>query len=251
MKNFGLMPEEAYSGKGRGETSHNHAEMDTILSRMMKTWVEQGVTELDERQNEVVKDILDHYYGPVPGEFMYKGRTYTAFSFAAQYLDLRPDDYIEITSYSHHPYYTKFVLEDKYNWTNDEYWNLPLADFSLITDMALDNGYTIGWDGDADDVYFDYAEGLAYMPEPIKDFPAARQTAFTDKTTELNHMMHIVGRTKDMGAKWYYIKNSWGKYSNPLGGFLWMREDYFKMRTLAIIVNKKAIPAGILHKLGI
>ncbi|MBM3416396.1 MAG: hypothetical protein FJY20_08100 [Bacteroidetes bacterium] len=129
---------------------------------------------------------------------------------------------------------------------------MPLTDFSAITDSALAKGYTVAWDGDANDLYFEYGEGVAYMPGTIKDFRVERQTAFEDQTTQLNHMMHIVGKAKDKnGDTWYYIKNSWGHYSNPLGGFIWMREDYFKMRTLAVIVNKNAIPFGIRRKLGL
>lgn len=252
IKNFGLVPEEVYSGKGQGEFNHNHADMDTIFSWFVKDCVEKGITELNEKQNAIVDSVLNHYLGPVPLEFVYKGRTYTPHSFLEQYLGFNPDDYVEVTSYTHHPFYTKFKLEDKYNWTGDDYYNVPLADFSRITDIALDNGYTIGWDGDAEDEYFDFAEGLAYMPEKISNFQTQRQVAFQDQTTLLNHMMHIVGKTTDRGGgKWYYVKNSWGDYSNSLKGFLFMRDDYFKMRTVAIIVNKKIIPSDIRAKLGI
>lgn len=250
MKNFGMVPEEMYSGKGRGELNHNHGEMDTIISRSVRNWVNKGDTVLSPVQRSFIENLLNKYYGTIPATFLYKGKIYNPKSYLEDYLGIDPDDYVEVTSYSHHPWYSKFVLEDKYNWTADEYWNVPLADFSLITDIALDNGYSVGWDGDANDPYFDYNEGLAYMPASIQDFRTARQTAFKDKSTELDHMMHIVGRTRKMGDTWYYIKNSWG-VSNLLGGFMWMREDYFKMRTLAIIVNKAAIPAEIRKKLGL
>lgn len=252
MKNYGMVPEEAYSGKGRGELLHDHSNLDTLFSWFIKDCLDMGTAELTDRQNFLVDSVLDHYLGPVPSEFVYKDKTYTPYSFAEQFLGFNPDDFAEITSYSHHPFYTKFVLEDKYNWTGDEYWNVPLNDFSMITNIALDNGYTVGWDGDAEDEYFDYTEGLAYMPETIKDFSTQRQIAFENQTTLLDHMMHIVGRTTDGNGKiWYYIKNSWGDNTNPLGGFMFMREDYFKMRTVAIIVNKAAIPADIRKKLGI
>jgi bleomycin hydrolase len=250
MKNYGAMPEEAYNGMGRGENNHNHEEMDTVLSGLVKYIVGLGITEVNSGQRQIIDSILDSYYGKIPASFAYKGKTYTPQTYLKNYLGINPDDYVEITSYTHHPFYTKFVLEDKYNWTADEYWNVPIKDFEDITKIALDNGYTVGWDGDAADEYFDYIEGIAYMPSPIKNMQAARQTAFEDKTTELNHMMHIVGRTKEMGNVWYYIKNSWGN-TNSLGGYLWMREDYFKMRTLAIIVNKNAIPFGIRQKMGL
>lgn len=249
IKNFGMVPEEIYSGKGRGEVNHNHAEMDTLLSYLVKECIANDVTALSVNQKFFVDSVLDSYYGKIPASFSYKNKTYTPQSYLTEYLGIKPDDYIEVTSYTHHPFYTKFVLEDKYNWTGDEYWNVPLNDFSAITDSALKNGFTVGWDGDAQDDYFDYIEGLAYMPAMIKDFPSARQAAFEDKSTELDHMMHIVGSAKDKsGKKWYYIKNSWGN-TNTMGGFLWMRDDYFKMRTLAIIVNKAAIPTGIRRKM--
>jgi len=252
IKNFGMMPEEAYSGKGQGELNHNHADLDTVFSWFVKDCVDKGITELDEKQNTFVDSVLDYYLGTVPATFNYKGHTYTPHSFTEQFLELNPDEYIEITSYKHHPFYTKFVLEDKYNWTGDEYWNVPLSDFSLITDAALDNGYTVGWDGDAQDDYFNYTEGLAYLPEIIKDYSTERQIAFEKQTTLLDHMMHITGRKTDKNGKtWYYIKNSWGQATNALGGFMFMREDYFKIRTVAIIVNKNIIPAEIRKKLGI
>jgi bleomycin hydrolase len=250
IKNYGIVPESVYPGKARGEYNHNHAEMDTIFSHFVKNCVSRGITELNSEQDRFIDSVLDHYLGPVPTKFSYKEKIYSPKSFLEQVLKFNPDDYIEITSYTHHPFYKPFVLEDKYNWTGDAYYNVTITDFSRITDSALKNGYTIGWDGDAQDSYFDFVEGLAYMPETINNFQRARQKAFEDQTTLLDHMMHIVGRAKDKsGASWYYIKNSWGSNTNSLGGFIWMREDYFKMRTLAIIVNKAAIPAEIKKKL--
>ena len=250
MKNYGMMPEEVYSGKGRNETNHDHAEMDTLIKQVVQKWVAKGDTVLNATQRKFIENVLDEYYGKLPASFLYKAKTYTPKTYLENYLGINPDDYVEITSYTHHPFYTKFILEDKYNWTGDEYWNVPLEDFTTITNIALDNGYTVGWDGDAQDDYFDYTEGIAYMPGAIKDFAAVRQIAFEDKTTELDHMMHIAGRAMEMGNVWYYIKNSWGN-TNPLGGYMWMREDYFKMRTLAIIVNKNAIPSEIKQKSGL
>jgi len=251
VKNYGMVPEEAYSGKGRGETNHNHAELDTLLAHFVKSCDSLGITELSAEQKTGIEEMLDFYLGPVPGKFNYAGKEYTPRSFADQYLGLNPDDYVEITSYTHHPFYRPFVLEDKYNWTRDAYYNVTMEDFSCITDHALQNGFTVGWDGDADDSYFNYYEGLAWMPAPIIDFQEARQKAWEDSSTLLNHMMHITALVKDKtGKKWYYIKNSWGNYSNSLGGFLFMREDYFKIRTVAIIVNKNAVPGDIRQKLG-
>jgi bleomycin hydrolase len=157
-------------------------------------------------------------------------------------VKLNPDDYIEITSYTHHPFNTWFVLEDKYNWTGDKYYNVNIDDFKKITHEALDKGYTVGWDGDADDPDFHFYSALAYLPEKITDQQQDRQQAFTTERTLLDHMMHIIAMVKDTtGNNWYYIKNSWGA-TNSEGGYLFMQEDYFLQRTVAIIVNKNALP---------
>jgi len=252
IKNYGIVPESAYPGKGRGEKNHNHAELDTVLSRYVKKMVNNGITSLKAGDEHFIDSVLDHFLGPVPGSFSYQGKIFTPMRFLREMLQVDPDDYLEITSYTHHPFYRPFMLEDKYNWTGDAYYNVPLADFSRITDSALKQGHTIGWDGDADDPDFHFFEGLAYLPYPVIEFQSTRQKDFEDRSTLLDHMMHILGVVKDnRGEKWYYIKNSWGDHSNSLGGFLFMRSDYFKIRTVAIIVNKKAIPADIRMKMGL
>jgi bleomycin hydrolase len=251
IRNFGLVPEQAYPGKPTGTFFHNHAILDTLLSRFVRDQVQKGITELDARAAGYVDSVLDAHLGKVPNEFLFKGRTYTAFSFRDQFMDLDMDDYIEITSYMHHPFYKKYILEDKYNWSADEYWNVPLSDFQQITNHALASGYTVGWDGDAQDEQFDFYKGFAWLPETGKDPVETRQNAFRDQSTLLDHMMHIVGWSKDQpGKTWYYIKNSWGS-SNPFGGYLFMREDYFLVRTVAIIVNKNAVPPSIRSLMGI
>lgn len=252
IKKYGIVPEEVYTGRMEGQSSHDHAELDTLLSHFVEDCVMRGDTVMNPSQRSYVDSLLDHFLGKVPANFKYQGKVYTPLTFGKSFLGLNMDDYIEITSYTHHPFYQTFILEDKYNWTSDYYYNVPLDVFSAITDSALQKGYTVGWDGDADDEYFQFYNGLAWLPQTSQYDQARRQAAFEDQTTLLNHMMHIVAVTKDKYAnKWYYVKNSWGNYSNSLGGFLFMREDYFKVRTVAIIVNKKAIPVSIRQKMGI
>lgn len=252
IKNYGMMPESAYSGKLNGEIDHNHNDLDTVMKQYVEKLLSEGKTKTDSADLIYINNVFDKYLGKIPATFIYNGKTFIAKTFAEKELGFNPDDYVEVTSYTHHPFYKPFILEDKYNWTFDQYYNVPVNDFSRITDSALKNNYTVGWDGDADDPYFKYFDGLAYLPNAIKDFQKERQQAFEDQSTLLNHMMHIVALEKDKyGKKWYYIKNSWGSYSNGLGGYIFMRDDYFKIRTVAIIVNKKAIPADIRKKLGI
>ncbi len=249
IRNHGIVPESAYSGKGRNELNHDHSEMDTAISHYVKDLVSQGVRSLSSVQMNEIDSIQDHYMGRLPWDFTYNGKVYSAVNFSKEVLGLNMDDYAEITSYTHHNFYSSFVLEDKYNWTKDKYYNVPLDEFSAITDSALANGFTVGWDGDATDEGFKYGDGLAYLPPLGSDLQMARQVAFLNESTQLDHMMHIVGSVKDRkGDKWYYIKNSWGT-NNGLGGFLFMREDYFKIRTVAIIVNKAAIPVSIRDKM--
>lgn len=252
MKQYGMVPEEVYAGKGRGERNHDHNEMDTLLSHFVQQCIDAGVTELASGQQHFIDSVLDHYYGTVPEKFIYKGKEYTPVSYLENFLQIDPADFIEITSYTHHPFYAAFVLEDKYNWTGDSYYNVPADVFTAITDNALKLGYTAGWDGDADDEGFDYYNGLAFLPDTSHHIQQDRQAAFENQSTLLNHMMHIVAAVRDArGHKWYYIKNSWGSSTNGQGGYLYMNASYFIMRTVAVIVNKRAIPETIRKKLHI
>jgi len=252
MKNYGMVPENVYTGNPKPGLQHNHGNLDTVISHFVKKMLHDGVTKLNERHNKFVDSVLDYYLGIVPTQFKHNGKNITPKIYLKEVLEINPDDYLEITSYTHHPFYTKFVLEDKYNWTGDAYYNVTMDDFSSITDNALKNGYTVEWDGDAEDANFNFNEGLAWMPDPITDYQQYRQEAFKNESTLLDHMMHIVGSANDKyGTKWYYVKNSWGNTTNKLGGYMFMREDYFKIRTVAIIVNKNAIPLPILKKLSL
>lgn len=252
MKNYGMVPAEVYTGKAHGELLYDHTVLDTAINRFVRSMLSAGVTVLNKEQLAYADSLLDEYLGKVPATFIYKGMKYSPKTFLSSYLKINPDDYIEITSYTHHPFYTRFILEDKYNWTSDYYYNVPISDFTTITNTALSKGYTVGWDGDAEESGFDFKDGLAYLGNPIDDYQQERQRTLDDKTTAIDHMMHIVGLSYDkFGKPWYYIKNSWGTYNNILNGFLFMSEDYFKIKTGAIIVNRNIIPPAIKKKMGI
>ena len=250
MKNYGMVPESAYDGRPNGETHHNHAELDTVISRFIRSMLQDNVTALNTRQEIYVDSVLDHYLGKVPASFIYKEKEYTPVSFLHNYLQLNPGDYIEITSYTHHPFYTTFILEDKYNWASDYYYNVPINDFTNITNHALQNGYTVGWDGDVEETGFDFHAGIASLDYRIPDFQKERQTTFEDKTTAIDHMMHIIAQVRDKDDKpWYYVKNSWGNNNNALHGFLFMSDAFFKIKTGAIFVNKNAIAPALRKKM--
>ena len=251
IKQYGMMPESAYSGKIHGEVNHNHSELDTIMKYYVDELLTKHKKTLSPSDLTFLNTTLDNYLGKVPSTFMFNGKKYTPKTFAKDALGFAPDDYIEITSYTHHPFYEKFILEDKYNWTKDNYYNVPLEDFMEITNTAINNNYTVCWDGDATDDGFQFAKGLAWLTYPVTNFQTERQRTYENKSSELDHMMHITGIAKDKdNATWYHLKNSWGT-ANNLGGYLFMKADYFKIKTIAIIVNKNAIPAGIRKKMKI
>jgi len=251
IKQYGMMPESAYSGKIHGEVNHNHSELDTIMKYYVEELLAKHKKTLSPSDLNFLNTTLDNYLGKVPPTFLFNGKTYIPKTFAKEALGFDPDDYLEITSYTHHPFYEKFILEDKYNWTKDNYYNVPLEDFMEITNTAINNNYTVCWDGDATDDGFRFDNGLAWLTYPVTNFKTERQRTYENKSSELDHMMHITGIAKDKNnATWYQLKNSWGT-ANNLGGYLFMRDDYFKIKTIAIIVNKNAIPLSIRRKMNI
>jgi bleomycin hydrolase len=250
LKNYGAIPESMYSGKTKGKKVHNHALLDTTIDHYVKQLVKQNITKLSNENRIYIDSVLDEHLGFVPADFDVEGVSYTPQTYLANYLKFNINNYIEITSYTHHPFFTSFILEDKYNWTSDKYYNLPIEDVISITNSVLKKGNTVGWDGDVDDSTFLYEKGLAYLPMEITNYQQERQFTFTDSTTDIDHLMHIVAIVKDKNAQdWYYVKNSWGNYSNNLKGFLFMSKDYFVIKTSAIIINKNDLPQAIRKKL--
>lgn len=251
IKNYGLVPESVYSGKVGGLSNHDHSLLDTALTRFISKLVKQHKHEPSATDWKYITSLLDKYLGKVPAVFTVDGKLYTAKTYARDFLKINPDDYVEIMSFTHHPYYKAAVFENKYNFSFDQYMNVSFADFVTITDSALQNGYTVLWNGDATDEAFNFTNGAAFLPDTFHNIVNSRQAAFADSSSYLDHVMHIVGLTKDeQGHKWYYIKNSWGK-NNALDGYMLMDENYFAIKTAAIVVNKKAIPVAIRRKMNL
>jgi bleomycin hydrolase len=252
MKNHGMVPQAAYPGITINGSFYDHSELDTAIKQYVDALLANNITALQEPHYRYIDSVLDKYLGIVPADFNYKNQSYTPQSFAAKVTGINADDYVEITSYTHHPFYTKYILEDKYNWTGDQYYNVPMPDFSAITDNALRNGFTVCWDGDVTENSFDFYGGLAWLDFKGSNFQAERQRTLLDGSTGIDHVMHITAPVKDnRGGKWYCVKNSWGSTGNQLGGFMFMSDAYFKIKTTAIIVHKDAIPAAIRKKMGL
>ena len=271
IKKSGIVPEEIYDGKKIGEKKHNHSEMSVVLKGMLDGVVKNRGGKLTPKWFEAYNSVLDIYLGEVPTTFDYEGTSYTPQSFLEE-LEINPDDYVEITSFTHHPFYENFSLEIPDNWSFDDYYNLPLDEMIEVFDYSLENGYSIVWDGDVSDKQFSHKKGVAIVPltdwaemsdeekeknlkkpEPQKEITQEmRQQAFDNYSSTDDHLMHITGIVEDQnGAKYYITKNSWGEESNDFGGYLNMSKPYVRLRTTAILVNKKGIPKKIAKKLGI
>lgn len=255
----GLVTEEAYSGMLEGETRHNHSEMENGLKGFL-----DGVRtskQLSKKWFPAFTAILDAYLGAAPTQFSYQSKNYTPKSFAHK-LGINAEDYISITSFTHHPFYDQFILEIPDNYSNGAFYNVPLEEMMSIIDYTLLAGYTISWDGDVSEKGFSARDGIAVLPksserEDLFSIPGEeiavnqinRQENFESYSTTDDHLMHIVGIALDQtGTKYYIIKNSWGEISDH-NGYLYMSEAYMKMKTVSVMLHKDAVPMSSATKL--
>lgn len=253
---YGIMPENVYSGLKDGRISHDHAEMvsemksylDSILKLpkpIPATW-ETGFTA-----------ILDKYLGTPPANFSYNGRNYTAKTFAKDVIKFNPDDYVSLTSFTHHPFYSSFILEVPDNFSNGAYFNVPINELIDIAKDAVKNGYTVLWDTDVSNRGFMVGKGYAMRPiadsltrgniinpdlEEKKYTQDERQQLFDGLITQDDHLMHITGIGKTAkGKEFFIVKNSYGSKSGPFDGFIKVSVPYFAINTITIIVPKAAL----------
>lgn len=272
LRTDGLVPDQFYTGFAYGQKKHNHSELDAVLHGMLGALVKNPEGKLTPKWRDAVQGVIDAYLGPTPKSFEVGGKKYTPKEYAAS-LGLNADNYIEITSFTHHPFYSQFVLEVPDNWAWNTVYNVPLKEFEDIIDNALNNNYTIAWASDVSEKgMFAYKEGLAILPEKdladmtkeekeklfIEPVPQKkvtqemRQEGFDNLTTTDDHGMHIVGIAKDQnGTKYYIVKNSWGTDSNECGGYFYVSASYLLLKTTCIMVNKKAVPSSIASKMNI
>ena len=284
-KKYGVVPEEVYSGLNYGEDKHVHGELDAVLSAYVQAIVRNPNRRISTAWRQGLEGVLDAYLGVLPETFTYKGKTYTPKSFA-QSLGISPDDYIGLTSFTHHPFYEPFILEVSDNWLWGEYQNLPINELRAVVDNALANGHTVVWAADVSEDGFKWKDGVALMPKgkdegdmtdtelsrwvklsdkerasdkynfngPVEEITVTqqmRQEMFDRQETTDDHGMEIVGIAKDREGNLYYkVKNSWDT-NQIYDGFLYVSMPYFDAKTLNIYVNKKVIPADIAKKLGI
>lgn len=271
IRNFGMMPENAYPNTIAPGGKIDHNEMDKVLKAYVEA-IAKSEGEISSTWLAGYNGILDAYLGKQPESFTYNGKTYTAKTFN-DYLGIKPDDYIDLTSYTHHPFYQKFELEIPDNWSWDEAYNLPLDEFMTTLEYALSKGFTVAWGADVSDKGFSHRNGLALIPEkdwdamskgekdsiwinPVKQKNITqdmRQRDYDNFQTTDDHGMQITGMYKDQnGTKWFKVKNSWGTgHGNECGGYFYASENYVRLRTMNYMVHKDGIPLDIKNKLGI
>ncbi|MCE4565685.1 aminopeptidase [Maribellus sp. CM-23] len=284
IREYGIVPESVFNGLQYGEKKHVHGEMDEVLKQNVDAVVANKNRTLSTVWREAVEGTLNTYLGKTPDKFEYEGKQYTPQSFASEYVGLNMDDYVEISSYTHHPFYSKFILEVPDNWSWDEVYNVPVNELEEIIDYSLKNGITVAWAADVSEKGFLTSnKGVAVLPaapdEDMSDAEIARweslperekekelyqldspvpelkvsqemrQAAFDNYQTTDDHGMHIVGIAKDQeGETFYKVKNSWGDY-NKYNGYFYASKPYVTYKTMCIMVHKDGIPQSIREKL--
>ncbi len=283
---YGIVPEEAYPGLAYGEDKHVHGELDAILASMVGNVVAKpNGSKISPAWRAALDGVLDAYLGKTPETFTYRGKTYTPQSFAAS-LGLSPDNYVAVTSFTHHPFYKPFVLEVADNWLWAPYHNVPLDEMKAIVDNALKEGYTVAWAADVSEGGFKWTDGVALLPAerdsrdmtgtelarwvklsdkersgdryaftgPVAEMDVTqelRQQMFDGQETTDDHGMVIVGTATDQkGNRYYKVKNSWDT-NQVYDGYIYVSEPYFLAKTVDIYVNKAAVPKAIAKKMGI
>ena len=243
IRDYGIMPQKDYTGMHYGTELPAQGELDAVLKGYVQAVVKNPNRKLTPVWTKGFDGILDAYLGEVPETFVENGVTYTPESYRDA-LGINPDDYVNISSFTHHPFYSQFAIEVEDNWRWGLCYNLPLDEFMAVIDNAVNNGYTVAWGGDVSETGFT-RDGLAILVDT-----SVKPTG-DEKTSTDDHGMHLYGIAKDQnGNKYYLIKNSWG-VTGAYKGVWYMSENFVKGKTLNFVVNKKALPKDIAKKLGI
>jgi bleomycin hydrolase len=284
IKNFGIVPNDIYTGNYNSEKGYNHDAMFTEYETFMNSVLAKiaSANGVDLSWKNDFKGLLDKNLGKDVQEFQWEGKKYTPSAYSSS-LGLNMDNYISITSFTNHPMYQKCQLEIPDNWAWGESYNVSLDDLFSVTVEALKNGYTVAWGADVSEKGFSFKNGLAIVPENLdqievkgkdnKGFNDAgadrsgnqftvpgkelkitseiRQLGYDNKTTTDDHGMHIVGLFKDQnGTNYFLVKNSWGTNNYPKG-FLYVSEHYFRYKTINVFLHKDAISNDLKSKLNI
>jgi bleomycin hydrolase len=285
IRSYGFTTQESYPDKVTSVSDFLYPELESVLKASLDEIVKNPNERLTTTWLPALDKLIEGYLGSVPNELTVNGKKYTPKSFFES-TNLNLDDYVEITSFTHHPYYQKFILEIPDNWQREKYFNLPLSEFIAVIENSLNNGYSVCWNGDITEKGFNFWKGVAILPAasesdlkssdvsrwsdiseqdrksqmfafngPVPELNVTsenRQLNFDNQTTTDDHLLHFVGTATDQnGTKYFYAKNSWGTEKSMFNGYFYLSESYVKMKTIAILVHKDAIPTEIAAKMGI
>lgn len=281
---YGIVPREVYTGQNYGTELPEFNEIDNVLKAYVDAIIKNGNGKLTPVWQDGLNAILDTYFGERPETFTYKGKEYTPKSFAES-LPIKMEDYIEISSYTHHPFYSTFILEVPDNWMWHSMYNLPVGEMMQVLDAALEAGRPVAWGTDVSEKGFSRTKAIGVIPEeveknsigsdaerwgkltdaekqaminnlegPMKEKTITqemRQEAYDNYLTTDDHGMVIVGTATDQeGNPFYKVQNSWGE-SGPYKGFYYFSRPFVEYKTMDIMVNKNIVPKEILKKLGL
>ncbi|MGB1037646.1 MAG: aminopeptidase C [Bacteroidia bacterium] len=281
IKKYGIVPQEAYKGLEYGTEKHNHSEMEAALKGILDAVIAKKQGHLTTSWKKAFNAVLDAYLGEVPTEFEYNGATYTPVSFAES-LGLNMDDYVVITSFTHHPFYENFVLEVPDNWIWAQAYNVPMNEMMDLMKTSIMNGYSIGWAADVSEKGFSFKNGLAIVPKNVEDLKVKgkdnkhfsnagadksgsqfdspgeeleitqelRQIGFDNYLTTDDHGMHFTGMVEDQeGNEYFIVKNSWGTSYNDCDGYFYASMPYVAYKTMNFMVHKDALPKSLKKKM--
>ena len=244
IRHHGICPENAMPAPGSltGDSLANFHVFFPELEKIVSSIVVKGAESPVPNWQEEVQSHIDRYVGRCPESFTYEGKTYTPRTFADQ-LGLNFDDYVSLTSFTHHPFNKWFIIESPYIWRLKPYYNIPIDQLMALLDKAIDQGYTVAWGGD---VTGDFSRsGLAMLPDGVVPTQQMRQEQFDDWRFTYDHVMLIYGKAVDeQGKPYYLVKNSWGK-SGGYEGIWYMSRDYMTLNTAYLFLNKNALPDSL------
>ncbi|KAA6338717.1 Aminopeptidase E [termite gut metagenome] len=248
LKHYGLVPQEIMPGIMYGDTLPVHTELDAVAGAYVNAIAKGSSKKLTPVWKQGLCAIYDTYLGKYPEKFVYQGNEYTPITFA-QSLGLNPDNYVSLTSYAHHPFYSKFAIEIQDNWRNSDSWNLPIDELMTVIDNATEAGFTVAWASDVSEGGF--TNGTAVVSDTSEITQETRQTAFDNWESTDDHGMLIYGIAEDeTGKRYYMVKNSWGT-KNKYNGIWYASKDFVKYKTINILVHKNGIPKNIAKKLSL
>ena len=239
LRTHGVCPEEMMPAPGSltGDSLANFHEFFPLLTPYVEAVAKNKAKKLSGQWKVGLQSILDAYLGKCPEQFVYEGKTFTPRTFADSF-GLNWDDYVSITSFTHHPFYTWFTIEAPYKWRPQLSYNVPLEELMDIIDTALDRGYNVCWGGDVSGNGFD-RQGLAQEETPATQ--ELRQQRFDQWDATYDHVMLIYGRAKDQyGNDYYKVKNSWGHFGQH-DGIWYMRRNYIALNTTYIFLNREGV----------